>query len=70
LSFLLVQDGEHVHADSLLNSMHEGCTGLEINMALRYCIKNILELNVISAETRSCAEKLWTELDKAFRLYD
>ena len=64
---LLVKEGAQEHADYLSDAMY-GSTRTEICMALEWHVSNILKLDYISEETRSCAERLWTELDKALRL--
>lgn len=66
LAQLLVTDKANDQAEALLNALSEGCTGTEINMALRWNIKNILMLDFISEESRICAERLWDELYKVY----
>jgi hypothetical protein len=70
LASLLVQEEAKEYADSLLNSMIEGCTGTEIFMGLKWNIKNILKLDQLSKETKKCARQLHKELNKVLRACD
>lgn len=69
LSQLLIKDKAKEHADLLADAMY-GSTGTEICTALKWHIRNILNLDFISNESRSCAERLWIELDRALRRCD
>ena len=70
LSQLLLKDGESESAQLLLNTMYETFSGTELNMTMRWHIKNILKLTSISDEARTCAEQLWAEFYKAYHKWD